>query len=124
MFSPAFVIKLYASFLVQHYSSKGSKGQLFYIVFLISCLWFLCLDICGRTVKLSFLSYGLKGVHRTTVGNKHCWEVTVVRPTVTYVMTSLKLFSFPNDENRLFSLVMLDNDYWATEIIWRHLETD
>ena len=36
---------------------------------LIFCLWSLCLDICGRTVKLSFLLCGLKGVRRTTVGN-------------------------------------------------------
>ena len=40
-------------------------------------------------------------------------------------MTSLKLFSFRNVENRLFSFSsMLDNDYWAAEIIWRNLETD
>ena len=44
---------------------------------------------------------------------------------VTYFMTSLKLFSFRNVENRLFSFSsMLDNDYWATEIIWRNLKTD
>ena len=44
---------------------------------------------------------------------------------VTYVMTSLKLFSFRNVENRLFSFSsMLDNDYWATKMIWRNLETD
>ena len=34
---------------------------------LISCLRSLCLDICGRTVKLSFLSCDLKGVRRATV---------------------------------------------------------
>ena len=69
------------------------------------------------------LSCGLKDVRRTTVGNKHCWGV--VRAAVTCVMTSLKLFSFRNVENRLFSFSsMLDNDYWATEIIWRILETD
>ena len=48
-----------------------------------------------------------------------------VRAAVTCVMTSLKLFSFRNVENRLFSFSsMLYNDYWATEIIWRNLETD
>ena len=48
-----------------------------------------------------------------------------VRAAVTCVMTSLKLFSFRNVENRLFSFSsMLDNDYWATEIILRNLETD
>ena len=74
-------------------------------------------------MKLSFLSYGLKGVRRTTAGNTHCWGV--VRAAVTYVMTSLKLFSLWNVENRLLSFsLMLDNDYWATEIIWRNLETD
>ena len=95
-------------------------------MFLISCLWSLCLDICGRTVKLSFLLCGLKGVRRTTVGNAHCWGVlTLYGAAVTCVMTSLKLFSFRNVENRLFSFSsMLDNDYWATEIIWRNLETD
>ena len=48
-----------------------------------------------------------------------------VRAAVTCVMTSLKLFPFQNVENRQFSFsLMLDNDYWATEIIWRNLETD
>ena len=48
-----------------------------------------------------------------------------VRAAVTCVMTSLKLFSFRNVENRLLSFSpMLDNDYWATGIIWRNLETD
>ena len=37
---------------------------------------------------------------------------------VTCVMTSLKLFSFRNVENRLFAFSsMLDNEYWATETI-------
>ena len=81
------------------------------------------MDICGRTVKRSFLSCRLKGVRRTTVGNTHCWGVE--RVAVTCVMTSLKLFSFRNVENRLFSFSsMLDNDYWATEIILRILATD
>ena len=59
------------------------------------------------------------------------WENTLlgstffVRAAVTCVMTSLKLFSFRSVENRLFSFSsMLDNDYLATEIIWRILETD
>ena len=44
---------------------------------------------------------------------------------VAYVMTSLKLFSFPNVDKRLFSFrLMLDNDCWAMEIIWRNLETN
>ena len=44
-----------------------------------------------------------------------------VRTAVTCVMASLKLFSFRNVENCLFSFSsMLDNDYWATEIIWRN----
>ena len=41
-----------------------------------------------------------------------------VRAAVTCVMTSLKLFSFRSVGSRLFSFSsMLDNDYWATEII-------
>ena len=48
------------------------------------CLWYLCVDICGRTVKLSFLSCGFKGVRQTTAGITHCWGV--VRAAVTYVM--------------------------------------
>ena len=77
----------------------------------------LCLDICGRTVKLSFLSCGFKGVRQTTAGNTHCWGV--VRAAVMYVMTSLFVF-FPSVGNRLFSFsLMLDNDCWAMEIIWR-----
>ena len=44
---------------------------------------------------------------------------------VAYVMTSLKLFSFPTVDNRLFSFrLRLDNDFWAMEIIWRNLETN
>ena len=67
-------------------------------------------------MKLSFLSCGLKEVRRTMVGNTHCWGV--VRAAVMYVVTSLKLFSFWNVENRLFSLSLkVDNDKWATEII-------
>ena len=47
-----------------------------------------------------------------TGGSDVCYDVT-------------QLFSFRNVENRLFSLSsMLDNGYWATEIIWRNLETD
>ena len=64
-----------------------------------------------RTVKLSFLSCGFKGVRQTTAGNTHCWGV--VRVAVVYVMTSLFVF-FPEG--------MLDNDCWAMEIIWRNLE--
>ena len=53
-----------------------------------------------------------------TVGNTHCWGVYTM--AVTYVMKSLKLFSFQNVENRLFSFsLMLDNDCWAIEKIWR-----
>ena len=55
-------------------------------------LLFLSLDICGRTVKLSFLSCGFKGVRQTTAGNTHC--LGVVRAAVTCVMTSLTVF-FP-----------------------------
>ena len=56
-------------------------------------------------------------------GNTHCWRV--VQAAVTYVMASLKLFSFPNVENRLFSLsLMLDNDCWAMEIMWRNSKMD
>ena len=83
------------------------------------------LDICGRTVKLSFLSCDLKGA--PSHGGKYTLlgSTYFVRTVVTCVMTSLKLFSFRNVENRLFSFSsMLDNDYWATEIIWRNLETD
>ena len=69
-------------------------------------------------MKLSFLL-----VRRTRVGNTHFSEVLQV--TVTYVMTSLKLFSFLNIENGLFSFsLMLDDDCWALEIIWRNLVTD
>ena len=56
------------------------------------------------------LSCGLKDVRRATVGNTHCWGV--VRAAVTCVMTSLKLFSFRNVENRLFSLIQC----WITII--------
>ena len=75
-------------------------------------------------MKLSFLSCDLKGVSH---GGKYILlgSTYFVRAAVTYVMTSLKLFSFRNVENRLFSFSsMLDIDYWATEIIWRNLETD
>ena len=61
------------------------------------------LDICGRTVKLSFLSYGFNGVRQITAGNTHCWGV--VRAAVTYFMASLKLFSFPNVEKACSPLV-------------------
>ena len=75
-------------------------------------------------MKLSFLSCDLKGVSNggkyTLLGSTY-----FVRAAVTCVMTSLKLFSFRNIENRLFSFSsMLDIDYWATEIIWRNLEMD
>ena len=59
------------------------------------------------------------GVRRTMVGKTHCWGV--VRAAVTYGMTSLKLFYFPNFVP--FSS-MLDNDCWAIGIIRRNLETD
>ena len=90
-------------------------------MFLILCLWCLYLDICGRTVKLSFLSCGFKGVQQTRAGKTHCCGV--VQAAVTYFMASLKLFSYPNVENRLISLsLMLDNDCWAMEIMWRNSE--
>ena len=92
VFGPTFVIKLYASFLVRHYLPKEEKVDYFASCFLIFCVWSLCLDICGRTVKLSFLSCGFKGVRQTTAGNTHCWGV--VRAAVMYVMTSLFVF-FP-----------------------------
>ena len=94
-------------------------------MFFIFCVWSLCLDICGRTVKLSFLSCGFKGVRQTTAGNTHCWGVVraAVIGDVCYDVTLC--FSFPSVGNRLFSFcLMLDNDCWAMEIIWRNLETD
>ena len=76
MFGPGLVIKLYASFLVRHYIlPKEEKVDYFTLCFLIFCLWSLCLDICGRTVKLSFLSCGFNRVRQTTAGNAHCWGV-------------------------------------------------
>ena len=53
-------------------------------------------------MKLSFLSCGSKGVRKTTAGNAHCWGV--VRVAVTYVMTSLKLFSFQTLKKACFLL--------------------
>ena len=48
-------------------------------------------------------------------------SIFFVRVVMTCVMTSLKLVSFWSVENRLFSFSsMLDNDYWATEIIWEN----
>ena len=88
------------------------------MVFVFGYLWayceailpFVCLEGCAP-------SHGGK---YTLLGSTY-----FVRAAVTCVMTSLKLFSFRNVENRLFSFSpMLDNDYWATEIIWRNLETD
>ena len=70
-------------------------------------------------MKLSFLSCGFNGVRQTTAGSTHCWGV--VQAAVKYVMTSLKLFSFPNVEN---ACLMLDNDCCAVEILWRNLGTD
>ena len=62
-------------------------------------------------------------MRKTTSENTHCWGV--VPAAVTYVMTSPKLFSFPNVENRLFSFSLtLDNDCWAMEIILRNFEMD
>ena len=94
-------------------------------MFLISCLWSLCLDICGRTVKLSFLSCGLKGVRRTTVKTHTAGEYLLCTGGSDVCYDVTQTVSFRNVENRLFSFSsMLDNDYWATEIIWRTLETD
>ena len=51
-------------------------------------------------------------------------EYLLLRTAVTCVVTSLKLFSFRNVVNRLFSFSsMLDNDYWATEIIWKRIKS-
>ena len=86
---------------------------------LIFCLWSLCLDICGRTVKLSFLSCGFNGVRQTTAllgnctgGSEGCYDVT---QTVFFPERWKNLFSFS---------LMLDNDCCAVEILWRNLETD
>ena len=50
-------------------------GNFTLFVVLILCLWSLCLDICWRTVKLSFFSCGFNGVRHTTAENTHCWGV-------------------------------------------------
>ena len=74
VFGPAFVIKLYASFLVGTILPKEEKVDFVFIF----CLRSLCLDICGRTVKLSFLSCGFKGVCQTTeihtAGELYGWQ--------------------------------------------------
>ena len=107
VFGPAFEIKLYAFFLVRHYSlhKEEKVGYFTLIVFLIFCLWSLCLDICGRAVKLSFFSCGFNGVRQTMAENTHCWGVIWV--AVMYVMTSLKLFSFKSVEKSLLSFCLM-----------------
>ena len=43
------------------FSLRKKRLIILHRVFLIFCVWSLCLDICGRTVKLSFLSCGFNG---------------------------------------------------------------
>ena len=67
-------------------------------------------------MKLSFLSWGFNGVRQTTAGNTHSWGV--VRAAVKYVMTSLKLFSFPNVEKACSLLVKC----WITIVaLWKYV---
>ena len=88
------------------------------MVIVLRCLWAYCEAI------LPFV--WLEGCAPNNCGKCTLLGSTYfVRAAVTCVMTSLKLFSFRNVENRLFSFCsMLDNDYWATEIIWRTFEKD
>ena len=87
-------------------------------MFLIFCLCSLCLDICGRTVKLSFQwgapdnggKYTLLG--SCTGGSEVCYDVT-------------KTVFFPECSKRLFFFsLMLDNDCCAVEILLRNSGTD
>ena len=103
MYGPDIVIQFYASFLVRHYILPKEKKLIILhcvfdflsVVFVFGYLW----AHCEAILLFLWLQSGApnNGGKMHTAG-----ELQHVRTAVTYDMTSLKLFSFPNVEKSCF----------------------